>query len=187
MKGLYAGSISLATPRRNHPPSEGLRNTLYLVVLLWFFLLTSDSFFRTVISSRDEFSDFIRTIRYEIDIAAINLLLVLAGGCASGPKTYVEDIDWRSRIGTYTFEEAYAELGQPKVICESIEGRTAEWVLRQSPPVTIGFGLGTGSYGGHTATGAGVGTTVSPPPSGEYLRLRFDKDDKLAEWTKVKY
>jgi len=60
-------------------------------------------------------------------------------------------------------------------------------VLQQSPPVTIGFGFGTGSYGGHTATGVGVGTTVSPPPSGEYLRLRFDKDDKLAEWTKVKY
>jgi len=28
---------------------------------------------------------------------------------------------------------------------------------------------------------------VSPPPSGEYLRLRFDKEDKLAEWSKVKY
>jgi hypothetical protein len=115
------------------------------------------------------------------------LLLVLAGGCASGPKTSVKDIDWRSRIGTYTYEEAMAELGQPNVIGESSEGRTAEWVLRQSPAVTFGFGLGTGSSGHHTSTGGGVGTSVSPPPSGEYLRLRFDKDDKLTEWSKVKY
>jgi len=115
------------------------------------------------------------------------LLLVLAGGCASGPKTNVNDIDWRSRLGTYTYEEAYAELGQPNVISESSEGRTAEWVLWQNAPVTVGFGFGTGSYGGHTATGVGVGTTMSPPPSGEYLRLRFDKEDKLAEWSKVKY
>ncbi len=115
------------------------------------------------------------------------LLLVLAGGCASGPKTSVKDIDWRSRIGTYTYEQALAELGEPNVIGESSEGRTAEWVLRRSPAVSFGFGLGTGSSGQHTSTGVGVGTSVSPPPSGEYLRLRFDKDDKLAEWSKVKY
>jgi hypothetical protein len=115
------------------------------------------------------------------------LLLVLAGGCASGPKTSVKDIDWRSRMGTYTYEQALAEFGEPNVIGESSEGRTAEWVLQQSLPVTFGFGFGTGSYGDHTSTGVGVGTSVSPPPSGEYLRLRFDKDDKLAEWSKVKY
>jgi hypothetical protein len=33
----------------------------------------------------------------------------------------------------------------------------------------------------------GVGTAYTPPPRGEYLRLRFDKEDKLAEWNKVKY
>jgi hypothetical protein len=115
------------------------------------------------------------------------LLLVLAGGCASAPKTSVKDIDWRSRMGTYTYEQALAEFGEPNVIGESSEGRTAEWVLQQSLPVTFGFGFGTGSYGDHTSTGVGVGTSVSPPPSGEYLRLRFDKDDKLAEWSKVKY
>ncbi len=118
------------------------------------------------------------------------LLIVLAlpvGGCASGTKATVKDIDWGSRIGTYTYEEALAELGEPNVIGESSEGKIAEWVLQRSHNVTFGFGFGSGSFGRHTSTGVGVGTTVSPPPSGEYLHLRFDNDGKLAEWTKVKY
>jgi hypothetical protein len=115
------------------------------------------------------------------------VLVLLAGGCASRTKAIVMDIDWGSRIGTYTYEEALAELGEPDVIGQSSEGKIAEWVLQRSPNVSFGFGLGGGSFGRHTSTGMGVGTTVSPPPSGEYLHLRFDKDGKLAEWTKVKY
>jgi hypothetical protein len=115
------------------------------------------------------------------------VLVFLAGGCASGTKATVKDIDWGSRIGTYTYEEALAELGEPNVMGESSEGKIAEWVLRRSPMVSFGLGFGTGGYGHHTSTGVGVGTSVSPPPSGEYLHLRFDKDGKLAEWTKVKY
>lgn len=115
------------------------------------------------------------------------LLPLLAGGCASGTKATVKNIDWGSRIGTYTYEEALADLGEPNVIGESSEGKIAEWVLERSPNVSFGIGFGAGGYGRHTSTGMGVGTTVSPPPSGEYLRLKFDKDGKLAEWTRVKY
>jgi hypothetical protein len=115
------------------------------------------------------------------------MLAFLAGGCASGPKTNVQSIDWESRIGMYTYEQALAELGKPDVIGESSEGKIVEWVLRRSPGVSFGIGIGTGSYGHHTSTGVGVGTSVSPPPSGEYLRLRFYRDGKLAEWTKVSY
>jgi hypothetical protein len=115
------------------------------------------------------------------------VLTVLAASCASGPKPNFNNIDWGSRIGTYTYDEALAELGEPNVIGESSEGRTAEWVLGQSPSTAVSFGFGTGSFGHSTATGVGVGTTVSPPPSGEYLRLRFDKNGKLVEWSKTKY
>jgi hypothetical protein len=115
------------------------------------------------------------------------VLAFLAGSCASGPKANIKSIDWGSRIGMYTYEEALTELGQPDVMGESSEGKIAEWVLRRSPGVSFGIGLGTGSYGHHTSTGVGVGTSVSPPPGGEYLHLRFDKDGKLAEWTKVTY
>jgi len=112
---------------------------------------------------------------------------LLTGSCASGTKAAVNNIDWGSRIGTYTYEEALAELGEPNVTGQSSEGRIAEWGLRQSPNVSFGFGFGGASYGHHSATGVGVGTSVSPPPSGEYLQLKFDKNGKLAAWTKVKY
>jgi hypothetical protein len=118
------------------------------------------------------------------------LLIVLAfvtGSCASGNKATLKDIDWGSRIGTYTYEEALAELGKPDVIGQSSEGMIAEWVVRRSPMVSFGFGFGAEGYGHHTSTGVGVGTTVSPPPSGEYLHLRFDNDGLLAEWARVKY
>ena len=114
-------------------------------------------------------------------------LVLLTGGCASGPKADIKDIDWRSRIGTYTYEEALAELGEPDVISETGEGRIAEWVLRRSPMISFGFGFGGAGYGHHTSSGVGVGTTVSPPPSGEYLHLRFDKDDRLVESSRVRY
>ena len=115
------------------------------------------------------------------------MFVFLAGGCASGPRANIDHIDWKSRIGTYTYEQALDELGEPNVLGESGQGRVAEWVLRQSPGVSFGFGVGGGSWGHHSGTGVGVGTTVSPPPSGEYLQLRFDRDGKLAEWTKVRY
>ena len=117
----------------------------------------------------------------------IIILILLAGACASGPKINVSDAEWKERIGTYTYEQALAELGPPNVVGESGEGKNAEWVIRQSPATSFSFGLGRGSYGGSTSTGVGVGTTVSPPPSGEYLHLRFDKNGKLAEWTRIKH
>ena len=115
------------------------------------------------------------------------LLLLLVGSCASRPRVTVQDSEWGARIGTYTYQDALAELGEPQMIGESSEGKIAEWVLRQSMPFSIGFGFGGVGYGHHSSTGVGVGTSVSPPPSGEYLRLRFDRDGRLAEWTKVRY
>ena len=117
----------------------------------------------------------------------IILIILLAGACASGPKINVSDAEWTGRIGTYTYEQALNELGPPNVVGESGEGKIAEWVIRQSPATSFSFGLGGASFGGRTAAGFGAGTTVSPPPGGEYLRLRFDESGRLAEWTKVKY
>ena len=115
------------------------------------------------------------------------VLVLLIGSCATAPRISVEDSRWGARIGTYTYQDALTELGEPQMISESSEGKFAEWVLRQSIPFSIGFGFGGAGYGHHTSTGGGVGASVSPPPSGEYLRLRFDPDGKLAEWTKVRY
>ena len=123
----------------------------------------------------------------KIECFLLIALALLAGGCSSGTKASVKNIDWGSRIGSYTYEDALAELGEPSVIGQSSQGKFAEWVLERSPNVSFSFGFGSIGFGPHTSAGVGVGTTVSPPPSGEYLHLRFDNDDKLVEWTKVKY
>jgi hypothetical protein len=117
----------------------------------------------------------------------LTVMALLAGSCASGKKVTVTDNNWGNRIGTYTYGEALAELGEPNLISESSEGKIAEWFLQQSPAFSFGFGFSGTSYSHHTAAGSGAGITVSPPPGGESLRLRFDQDGKLVEWTRVRY
>jgi len=125
---------------------------------------------------------------------ALSIFLValcgLAAGCASSSKSSKPDpktVNWSERIGAYTYEQALADLGKPAVVGESNDGRMAEWILRRSPRMSFGFGVGTGSFGRHSAVGVGVGSSVSPPPSGEYLQLKFGPDGQLKEWSKVRY
>ena len=118
------------------------------------------------------------------------LLLCFGSGCSSTSskaRKADKNINWDERIGTYTYDQALTELGKPSVLTESNEGRTAEWVLRRSPQMSFGFGVGSGSYGSHSGVGVGVGSSVTPPPSGEYLQLRFDPAGKLQGWSRVKY
>ena len=113
------------------------------------------------------------------------VLMLVATGCATRPKVD-PSIDWNSRIGSYTFEQAVAEIGKPDAVSESSDGRVADWILKRSPNMSFGFGIGNAVYGPHVGTGVGVGTTVSPPPHGEYLRLVFDQNDKLKAWNRTR-
>jgi hypothetical protein len=114
------------------------------------------------------------------------LVILLLGGCATRPKIN-PNIDWNSRIGSYTYEQTLAELGKPDVIAESSDGRTMDWIIKRSPNMSFGFGVGNALYGPHVGTGVGVGTTVAPPPHGEYLRLIFDQQNRLKAWTHQRY
>ena len=126
-------------------------------------------------------------------LAAFFLFVAIAlAGCSSSPKPHLSKsearaVNWSERVGSYTYDQAIADLGHPVVTGETAAGRTAEWILRSSPRISFGLGVGGGTYGPHTGIGAGVGSTVSPPPHGENLRLTFDQDGKLKEWEKVKY
>lgn len=119
-------------------------------------------------------------------------MLMVLGGCSSSPKPNLSKaeaskVNWSERVGTYTYDQALADLGKPEVVGESGTGKTAEWVLQRSPRMSFGFGVGGASFGGGSGVGVGVGSSVSPPPRGENLRLVFDKDGRLKEWVKVKY
>jgi hypothetical protein len=115
------------------------------------------------------------------------VLVLVASGCASGVKMKIEGVDWTRRIGTYSYAQAVADLGEPRALWESSQGKTAEWTVSQSPQMSFGIGVGGGSYGRRSGGGVGVGTSVTPRPRGEYLELYFDRQDRLREWRTVKY
>jgi hypothetical protein len=119
-----------------------------------------------------------------------NLLLaffVAFAGCATKPKVD-PNRDWSAFVGSYTYEQALAELGRPYVTGQTSGGnRFAEWTLRESPRMSFGFGIGGGRFGGRTGVGVGAGTTVSPRPSGDYLQLEFGPDGVLQSWARTSY
>ena len=110
----------------------------------------------------------------------ICLLLALLGfaaaGCKSSPK-----IDWNSRVGTYTYDQAVVELGPPDRSTPLSDGKlVADWIKHSNSSVS--FGVGTGYIGSSTAGGVGVGTTTGY--GDKILRLTFGADHKLLLWWK---
>ena len=101
-------------------------------------------------------------------------------GCATGPT-----IDWESRIGNYTYDEAVLEYGPPDKKETLSDGTiVAEWLVRK------------GHYHGHV-TGFG-GYTYSHryprlhsyhavPTPDRYLRLKFGPDGKLQSHRRVSH
>jgi hypothetical protein len=52
------------------------------------------------------------------------LLALVLAGCATTPK-----IDWKTRVGTYTYDQAITELGPPDKAAKLTDGTTvAEWL-----------------------------------------------------------
>lgn len=107
------------------------------------------------------------------------ILLAVLGlvftGCTSTPK-----VDWNSRIGNYTYDQAVTDLGPPDKTAKLSDGTiVADWV-KHSHGGGLSFGVGTGFYsGGGTAVGTGVGTSTGYPD--QVLRLTFGPDGKLQQ------
>ena len=90
------------------------------------------------------------------------ILSFLFAGCKSTPK-----VDWNSRIGNYTYDQAVAELGPPDKTAKLSDGKTvADWIKH--------------SNGGGVSFG--VGTSTGYPD--RVLRLTFGPDGKLLEFKK---
>ncbi len=105
------------------------------------------------------------------------LAALIVSGCKSTPK-----VDWDSRVGTFTFDQAVAELGPPDKTATLTDGRkVADWIER-SRGGGVSFGIGTGFSSG--GVGVGVGQSVSPSRHVRVLRLTFDTDNRLLSWAK---
>jgi hypothetical protein len=106
---------------------------------------------------------------------AVSTVLI---SCASTPK-----VDWNSRVGNFTFDQAVLEIGPPERSSELSDGsKVAEWFVRAGS--SMSFGVGTGYYGGSSSVG--VGQTVSSGRSGHYLRLTFDPEGVLTAWERFR-
>ncbi len=124
-------------------------------------------------------------------VALASVLLALTAGCSSTPKPRlareeIKHVDWSQRIGSYTWPEAIADLGPPDATGELSDGKFGEWILSRKARLGIGFGVGGASIGRGSGMGVGVGSGIATPAGGTILRLKFNAEGKLTEWSRVR-
>jgi hypothetical protein len=106
----------------------------------------------------------------------VALFGLLAAGCSTTKK-----VDWNSRVGSYTYDQAVAEMGPPDKQAKLADGKTvAEWIARRAGGG--GLSIGTGVYGSHT--GVGVSQSIGSGGGDRVTRLTFGSDGKLTSWLK---
>ena len=107
-------------------------------------------------------------------------ILALATTLMIGCKT-TKPVDWSSRVGTYTFDQAVTELGPPDKQTTLSDGKlVAQWITHRSGG--SGFGIGTGFYTG--GVGVGVGHSVGSGYPDKILTLTFGTNQVLAVYSK---
>lgn len=105
----------------------------------------------------------------------VAMLVLVAVGCATNR------MDWNARIGTFTYDQAIAELGPPDKQAKLTDGQTvAEWVTRHYASSNVA--VGTGFYGGPGSVG--YVQTVGPNTYETSLRLTFTTNNVLVRWKK---
>lgn len=103
-------------------------------------------------------------------------LLVWAAGCQTTPK-----IDWNSRVGSYTYDQAVLDFGPPDRFAKLTDGTiVAEWVTHRGySRVYLGA-----SYGYYPYWGPFYPTYLDTYSPDYYLRLTFGPDGRLTAWKK---
>lgn len=95
----------------------------------------------------------------------IGLLLLVLTGCAT------TKIDWNSRIGQYSYDEAVAEMGVPDRQATLSDGSVvAEWLTRRG---------GAYGYTHHWRGSPFMNYNINEFPD-QFLRLTFGPDGKLS-------
>ena len=103
------------------------------------------------------------------------LTVAFLAGCKTPPP-----IDWNSRVGHYTYDQAISELGLPNRQARLSDGKVvSKWFVQ--PPVALHFNSGMSYYGNN---GFGAGQAIGAGFNSQMLQLTFDTDGKLTAWSK---
>jgi hypothetical protein len=107
-------------------------------------------------------------------------ILALAAAFFAGCST-TKPVDWESRVGACTFDQAVTELGPPDKQARLSDGKTvAEWITHRSGG--SGLSVGTGFFSG--GAGGGVSQSVGSGYRDKILTLTFGTNNVLADWKK---
>ncbi len=109
-------------------------------------------------------------------LATLVLAALVTAGCAT-----TKPIDWNSRVGTYTFDQAVTELGPPDKQAKLSDGKcVAEWITHREGGTSFSVGTGFGSGN----AGFGVGQTVGTGYRDRVLTLTFGTNNVLTAWSR---
>lgn len=101
-------------------------------------------------------------------LAAIILSGLFWAGCATEPK-----IDWKSRVGAYSYDQAVIDMGPPDRSAKLSDGTVvAQWLSRR----------GSSFRTFHMFYGSWLSSSDSPPSPDQFLTLTFDPESRLKEW-----
>ena len=103
-------------------------------------------------------------------LAVFSVAMILLAGCKTMPV-----VDWNSRVGTCTFDQAVAELGSPNKQSRLSDGRIVmQWITLHGD---------AGFFSGGVAATGGFGMAAGQPVKQTYrdhvLELTFGADGKL--------
>ena len=119
---------------------------------------------------------FFRQNRLGFLCLVISWFALVVAGCHTTKK-----VDWNSRVGNFTYDQAVAELGPPDKQAKTSDGKTvADWIEHRHGGASFSFG--TGFYSRHS--GVAVGQTVGSGYPDTVTRLTFGQDGKLVSWSK---
>lgn len=108
--------------------------------------------------------------------------IFLAGACLWLAGCATSKIDWGSRVGSYTYDQAVKEMGPPNRKETLSDGSiVAEWVTAYSPRAGFAFGSGYGHRYRYPYGGVHVDQYYATPPAEWFIRLIFDKDRVLQQ------
>lgn len=109
---------------------------------------------------------------------ALGLVLLAFSGCRTSK------VDWNSRIGAYTFDQAVKDSGPPDRDAVLADGsRVSEWILQRGGSLSV---ISIPPSGPYYPPGGYVSGPVFVDNSPEYsIRLTFGPDRVLKAWKKV--